>query len=65
VRAMRTRYKIDTYQETYFVISGFQQLFDATASDFAPIYQALRTLPSLGPGEHVPGEAGYSLGAAA
>ena len=31
------RYKIDTFQQTYFVIDGFQQLFDMTAADFSPI----------------------------
>ncbi len=29
-RAMRTCYKIDSYQATYFVIDGFKQLFDTT-----------------------------------
>jgi phenylalanine-4-hydroxylase len=38
-RMMRTRYKIDSYQTTYFVVDSFQQLFDATAPDFAPTYQ--------------------------
>jgi phenylalanine-4-hydroxylase len=38
-RVMRTRYKIDSYQATYFVIDSFEQLFGATAPDFAPIYQ--------------------------
>ena len=37
-RIMRTRYKIDSYQASYFVIDSFQQLFDATAPDFTPIY---------------------------
>ena len=37
---MRTRYKIDTYQATYFVIDIFEQLFEATAPDFTPIYAA-------------------------
>src|SRR5690606_4060067 len=60
LRAMRTRYKIDTYQETYFVITGFQQLFDATAADFAPLYQVVRDLPALAPGESLPGEAQYA-----
>jgi len=41
LRIMQTRYKIDTYQETYFVIRDFGQLFDATAPDFAPYYAAL------------------------
>ena len=42
LRIMQTRYKIDTFQETYFVIRDFQQLFDATAPDFAPYYDALQ-----------------------
>jgi phenylalanine-4-hydroxylase len=46
-RVMRTLYKIDTYQETYFVINDFQQLFDVTAPDFTPIYQRLKRLPTL------------------
>ncbi|MBU6246548.1 MAG: phenylalanine 4-monooxygenase [Xanthomonadaceae bacterium] len=40
-RVMSTRYRIDTYQQTYFVIEGFEQLFDATRPDFTPIYQRL------------------------
>jgi phenylalanine-4-hydroxylase len=43
-RTMRTRYKIDSYQQTYFVIDSFQQLFDLTAPDFAPVYQRIRGL---------------------
>ena len=42
LRIMQTRYKIDTFQETYFVIRNFEQLFEATAPDFAPCYEALR-----------------------
>lgn len=41
-RLMRSRYKIDTYQATYFVIDSFQQLFESTAPDFTPIYQSVR-----------------------
>jgi phenylalanine-4-hydroxylase len=40
-RIMRTRYKIDTYQSTYFVIDSFEQLFDTTAPDFTPVYARL------------------------
>ena len=46
-RTMRTRYKIDTYQQTYFVIDSFEQLFDLTAQDFAPIYERLRGQPEF------------------
>lgn len=41
-RLMRSRYRIDTFQATYFVIDGFDQLFDATAPDFTPVYRAVR-----------------------
>jgi phenylalanine-4-hydroxylase len=46
-RVMRTRYRIDTYQQTYFVIDSFEQLFEATRPDFAPIYARLEPLPSF------------------
>ena len=46
-RAMRTLYKIDSYQQTYFVIDSFQQLFDMTAPDFTPVYARLKDLPEL------------------
>ena len=47
LRAMRTQYKIDSYQQTYFVIDSFQQLFDMAAPDFTPIYMQLKSLPEL------------------
>ncbi|GAA5235954.1 phenylalanine 4-monooxygenase [Verticiella sediminum] len=59
LRLMRTRYKIDTYQETYFVIEGFGELFDATAPDFTPLYTALRDLPELGAGDVLADEKTY------
>lgn len=46
-RIMRTRYRIDTFQKTYFVIDSFQQLFDATRPDFTPIYAELAALPTI------------------
>ena len=47
VRCMRTRYKIDDYQATYFVIDSFEQLFEMTAPDFTPIYETVRALGEL------------------
>ena len=55
-RIMRTRYKIDTYQATYFVIDSFQQLFDATEPDFTPIYERVRAQPEIAAGTVLPGE---------
>ena len=46
-RVLRTPYKIDDYQATYFVINNFEQLFDATAPDFTPIYAQIAPLPEL------------------
>lgn len=41
-RLMRSHYRIDSFQATYFVIDSFQQLFDATAPDFTPVYREVR-----------------------
>lgn len=47
-RLMRTPYRIDDYQQTYFVIDSFEQLLDTTLNtDFAPLYARLDTLPDL------------------
>ena len=46
-RIMLTRYRIDTYQKTYFVIDSFEQLMDATRPDFTPIYEKLAQLDSI------------------
>ena len=47
LRVMQSNYKIDTFQETYFVIKNFQELFAATAPDFTPHYAELRTRSEL------------------
>ncbi|WP_454736883.1 phenylalanine 4-monooxygenase [Cupriavidus necator] len=61
-RIMRTRYRIDTFQKTYFVIDSFEQLFDATRPDFAPLYQELRAQPTLGAGDVSPGDQVINVG---
>ena len=43
-RVMRTRYKIDSFQQTYFVIDDFGQLFRETAPDFTPLYAEIAGL---------------------
>lgn len=55
-RVMRTRYRIDRYQDTYFVIDDFAQLFDATRADFAPIYDQISCLPEIPPDRVLPVE---------
>ena len=48
--AMRTPYKIDSYQSTYFVIGSFASLLEETAPDFTPMYAELNAAAlELGP----------------
>lgn len=56
MRIMRTDYRIDRYQETYFVIDGFDRLFAATRPDFAPYYLELAHLTDIEPGVILPGD---------
>jgi len=46
-RVMRTRYKIDSFQQTYFVIDSILELFDKTAPDFTPLYQRVQAMDEL------------------
>ena len=55
-RGMRTRYKIDSFQQSYFVIDDFGQLFRETAPDFTPIYPQVAAQPTLEAGEVLPAE---------
>lgn len=55
-RAMRTQYKIDTYQQNYFVIDSFEQLFDMTAADFTPLYASLVGADQIAPGANENGD---------
>lgn len=55
-RAMRTLYKIDSYQETYFVIRDFRALFDGMARDFGAVYERLKECAALQAGSLLPGE---------
>jgi phenylalanine-4-hydroxylase len=48
-RMLRTEYRIDRYQDCYFVIDSFEQLLRETAPDFTPIYARVRGLPVLDP----------------
>ncbi len=61
-RIMRTRYRIDTYQKTYFVIDSYQQLMDATAPDFTPIYAELARQESIPAGNILQSDFVYNRG---
>ncbi|EWY38692.1 phenylalanine-4-hydroxylase [Skermanella stibiiresistens SB22] len=49
-RVMRTRYRIDDFQETYFVIQGFDELLDLAWIDFGPIYDRVKGQREIEPG---------------
>lgn len=38
-RVMATDFRIDAFQETYFVLESYDELFAAMAEDFAPLYR--------------------------
>src|SRR6185312_14973955 len=61
-RIMRTRYRIDTYQKTYFVIDSYEQLMHATEPDFTPIYAELAAQESIPAGAVLPGDHVYARG---
>lgn len=46
-RIMRTDYRIDAFQETYFVLDGFADLFRATGLDLTDLHRALDRQPDL------------------
>ena len=39
---MRTRYRIDDFQETYFVIGNLDELLELARIDFAPVYERVQ-----------------------
>ena len=49
-RVMQTHYRIDDFQESYFVIDNLEQLLDLNRIDFEPLYTRLQGQP-----EHQPG----------
>jgi phenylalanine-4-hydroxylase len=47
-RVMRTEYRIDDFQQNYFVIPSFEELLRVTVeTDFAPLYAELLRLPDV------------------
>jgi phenylalanine-4-hydroxylase len=62
-RLLRTRYRIDDYQQVYFVIDSYEQLLRSTLdTDFAPLYKMLDGLPDLAPADVLAGDALISRG---
>ncbi|TCQ07384.1 MULTISPECIES: phenylalanine 4-monooxygenase [Sphingomonas] len=57
-RVMRTEYRIDDFQQNYFVIPSFEELLRLTVeTDFAPLYEELKALPDIPVARIEPGDA--------
>jgi phenylalanine-4-hydroxylase len=61
-RVMRTKYLIDDFQRTYFVIDSFEKLLDDCYRDFGPIYDRIRGASEIEPDEIVAGDEVLSRG---
>lgn len=61
-RVMRRHYRIDDFQETYFVSRDLDALLEFTRTDFAPRYERVRQLPELQPGEVLEGDQVFTRG---
>lgn len=46
-RVLRTQYRIDTFQQTYFVIDDFAQLFDAMRADLPRLFRTFAEQPAF------------------
>ena len=55
-RVMRTHYRIDDFQESYFVIDDLDQLLAQAQIDFAPYYQRIQGQPDHQPGQVLAGD---------
>jgi phenylalanine-4-hydroxylase len=54
-RVMRTEYRIDDFQQNYFVIPSFDELLRLTVeTDFAPLYEQLKAQPDIPVAEILP-----------
>jgi phenylalanine-4-hydroxylase len=53
-RVMRTHYRIDDFQESYFVLNNLDDLLDLQRIDFDPVYARLNNGPQYQPGDILP-----------
>lgn len=61
-RIMRTDYRYDDFQQTYFVIDSYDELMEATYADFAPLYERLPDLPEYKASDVAEGDQVYNRG---
>ncbi len=55
-RVMQTRYRIDDFQETYFVLGHLDELLELARIDFGPVYERLAGMPEFEAGAVLPGD---------
>lgn len=55
-RVMRTRYRIDDFQECYFVLDSLDELLELAQVDFAPLYERVAQMSELAPGQLLPSD---------
>jgi phenylalanine-4-hydroxylase len=53
-RVMRTKYIIDDFQQSYFVIDSFEKLLEDCYHDFGPLYERLAGAADIDPSELMP-----------
>lgn len=61
-RVMRTRYRIDDFQETYFVLDGMNAWPALDLERLVPLWRELDALPDLDPGELDPADRALTRG---
>jgi len=61
-RLLQTHYQIDDFQDNYFVIDSFEQLFNETYADFTPVYAALENKPEYPAGTLLDSDKVYHKG---
>jgi phenylalanine-4-hydroxylase len=64
-RVMRTRYRIDDFQETYFVIDSLDELLSLAKIDFAPLYERVADTHEFEPGQVLEGDRVLTRGSGA
>ena len=61
-RVMQTDYRIDDFQETYFVINSLDDLLTLANIDFAPLYKQIEGKPDIQPGQLLPEDVLFNRG---
>ncbi len=62
-RLLQTDYRIDDFQQTYFVIDSFEDLLEQTLrTDFGPVYQSLEAAAIIAPATVLPEDRVFHLG---